>query len=941
MGVVYKARQIGLNRIVALKMILAGAHATSEQLNQFKREAESVARHQHPNIVQIHEIGEQSGLPFFSLEFVEGGSLKERLAGTPVIPRTAAQFVKTLAQAIHYAHEQKIVHRDLKPENILLAGSRDDPLEKCTPKIADFGLAKQVDTEGATGTGIIAGTPSYMAPEQAKGLGRQIGPLADVWALGAIHYEMLTGRPPFRAATALDTVLQVINDEPVPPSRLQSKTPRDLETICLKCLEKEPSRRYATAEALAEDLGRFLKGEPVLARPVSAIGRGWRWCRRKPAHAAAWGFSVLLAVAAIVVPTIFAALVWQHGNELADKNMELLVANQKESRSRQRAEKSLEYFVSTFRRADPVEDGEKVTIMEALRRSEQDLLSNDSLDPESRAALLNAIGNTYAGLGRYAEAIPVLEHARRLVNECLGSDSPEALTVVHNLAAAYLEVGQRSEAVALYEKAVRGKERSLGKDHPATLQSMNNLADAYQEVGRLTEALALHEETRNLRAATLGPDHADTLESMSNLATSYSAAGRHHEAMQLYEGVFRLEKAKFGPEHPKTLIAMGNLALSYLKNGRASDAMPLFEATLEGQKSKLPPGHPHTLVTMNNLADALRADGRLTDSLRLFEETVKQKRQYLGGDHPSTLGAENNFAQALFECGRPADAMPVFEAVLRRQRAILGENHPDTLVTMNNLADVYRAVGRLPEAIQLFEETLKLDKSIHGPDHPGTLATMNNLGNAYLAARRASDALPLLEETLKGARARLGSEHPHTLATMHNVARALHASRRRAKAVTLYEEALRLRKVRLGADHPDTLTTMNNLALVYRDLGRLSEAAALFEDALRLLEPKLGGDNPKTLTTKFNLATVYGRLKQYARAERHFLDCDYAINRDATNIPPGLREDVCLHVAFLYDAWGKTEQAGQWRAKLPPAVRIPEALMRNQAWPLLWGWPRF
>jgi WD40 repeat protein len=299
-GVVYQARHLQLKRLVALKMIRAGTHAGPQEVGRIKAEAEAVARLQHPNIVQIYEVGEHDGLPFLSLELMPGGSLAQKLDGTPLPARQAAELLQTLALAVHHAHQHEIIHRDLKPANVLLTGAPGTPLGQGTPKITDFGLAKKRDDpSGPTPDFAILGTPSYMAPEQAAGQVRAVSPRTDVYALGAILYELLTGRPPFRGETIADTLELVRTHDPVPPRRLQPKVPRDLETICLRCLRKEPRRRYPSARKLAEDLRRFLNGQPIRARPVRFWERGLKWARRRPAVAALTMTTVLLASVAL------------------------------------------------------------------------------------------------------------------------------------------------------------------------------------------------------------------------------------------------------------------------------------------------------------------------------------------------------------------------------------------------------------------------------------------------------------------------------------------------------------------------------------------------------------------------------------------------------------------------------------------------------------------
>ncbi len=313
-SVVYRARQQHPDRVVALKMLLAAPQTAAGRKARLLAEADAIARLQHPNIVQVYEVGTHVGVPYLSLEFVAGGTLATQLAGHPKLPRPAAELVETLARAVQYAHDCGIVHRDLKPANVLLAAIDDRPARGspiadrrspiATPKIADFGLAKR-EQQSLTATGDVLGTPSYMAPEQAEGRG-DVGPAADVYALGAILYECLTGRPPFRGATALETLNQVREREPAAPRLLNPAAPRDLESVCLKCLAKEPARRYPTAGALADDLRRFLAGAPVLARPASPVERAWRWSRRNPTVAGLSAAVVLLLVAVAIGSTVAA-----------------------------------------------------------------------------------------------------------------------------------------------------------------------------------------------------------------------------------------------------------------------------------------------------------------------------------------------------------------------------------------------------------------------------------------------------------------------------------------------------------------------------------------------------------------------------------------------------------------------------------------------------------
>jgi serine/threonine-protein kinase len=280
MGVVYRARQVKLDREVAIKMLLLGQRASSELVERFKREAQAAARLHHPNIVPIHEVGEVDGQSFFSMDYIAGKNLAQILAGKPLPARDAARYVQAIAEAVHYAHGQGIIHRDLKPSNVLVESAED------TVHLTDFGLAKRVELESdLTLTGQVLGSPNHMAPELAAGQHARVGPPSDLYSLGAILYELLTGRPPFLAESVQETLLKIRDVEPMSPRLLNRRVPRDLETLCLKCLEKDPASRIATARELAEELGRYLEGEPIRTRPAGVLEKTWRWCPgRLPEH---------------------------------------------------------------------------------------------------------------------------------------------------------------------------------------------------------------------------------------------------------------------------------------------------------------------------------------------------------------------------------------------------------------------------------------------------------------------------------------------------------------------------------------------------------------------------------------------------------------------------------------------------------------------------------
>jgi eukaryotic-like serine/threonine-protein kinase len=796
-GVVYKARHLKLNRLVALKMILAGAHAGAQERMRFLGEAEAVAALNHPHIVALLDFGEHQGLPFFTLEYVTGGSLAQRLNGVPLPAREPAMLVEQLARAIHYAHTHGIVHRDLKPANVLLS-------EEGIAKIADFGLARRRDlATGLTATGDVLGTPSYMAPEQASGKTKHAGPAADVYALGAILYECLTGRPPFRAATTMETVLQVLGQEPVSVRHIQPQVPEDLATLCHKCLQKEADKRYGTALELAEDCAAFLEGKPIRARPVSRMERGWRWCRRNPALAGALCLGVVSLLLGSILSLVFAfrAEAARQSEELRaesearaknDANqarrdvqrqlVDLRVARRAEAEQRSVADVQREKAEEEKKVAQAVRDfllnkllaqtdmgtqadallkaghsssGAKLnpTIRELLDRAAQEL-APDKIEesfpkqPLIQAELLQTIGNTYRGIGEYQPAIDFLIRSEALRRQQLGPEHPDTLTSMNNLALAYYDAGKRDLALALFEETLKLRKAKLGPEHPDTLASMDNLAHAYLLAGKLNLALPLFEETLKLRKAKLGPEHPETFKTMDLLTTAYQDAGKLDLALPLFEETLKLRKAKLGPEHPDTSTSMNNLALAYHSAGKLDLAVPLYEETLKLKKVKLGPEHPLTLTTMNNLASAYRVAGKLDLALPLFEDTLKLVTAKLGPEHPDALRSMNNLAGAYKAAGKLDLAMPLYEETLKLQIAKLGPEHPRTLICMGNLAGAYDDLKQFDKAELLYRERLRLEKKRSVVDSKALANALAGLGQHLLYQNKCTEAEPLLRECL-------------------------------------------------------------------------------------------------------------------------------------------------------------------------------------------------
>jgi tetratricopeptide (TPR) repeat protein len=756
MGEVFAAVDRRLNRRVALKLLRPGLD-DPEALARFRREAELLAQVRHPNVVAVHEIGEHDGAVYLVLEYLAGGTLAARLTGRALPPRAAAAVLATIADGVAAAHRAGIIHRDLKPANVLLqpaeTANAAEPLDGAIPKVADFGLARLTHPgAGLTQTGVVIGTPAYMAPEQAAG--RPMGAEGDVFALGILLYELLTGRLPFVADDVGQLLIMIQTLDPPAPRRLQPGLPRDLETICLKCLEKEPARRYPNAGELHADLQRFLAHRPVRARPLGWIGRARRWVRRNPIVAALALLTTLALVGGVVGVGLFALRAAEQRDRANDATARAQAkADEATALNQLLLEDLLNQASSKAQSEQRFAPTPDLTLREALDRAAAKVAERFADKPLLEARVRTVLAETYFDLGRNTEATAQAEAALAVLAAHLPINHPACLAARAHRATVWLQAGRLAEAVPELEACLAARRAVLGATHPDTLQLQHDLARAYLNVARPMEALTLLEACLAAQRAELGATHPATLLTLSGLATAYLQVGRVDAAVSAYQECLRERRAKFGAEHPDTLLTVVNFAAALGARGQTTEMIELYRAHLPMLQKVLGPTHPTTLGVTVNLGTVLAKAQRFREALSLLEPCLPAVRQVLGARHPQTLQTLNSLAMTYRDNQRAAEALPLLEECLRTRREVLGPSHPDTLETMNNLAVVYRELGRPAEAVPLFAEALKLSQAQLGPHHPDTLLRMHNLAGMLFGLGRTQEGLALWQERLRLVRA--------------------------------------------------------------------------------------------------------------------------------------------------------------------------------------------
>jgi serine/threonine-protein kinase len=786
MGVVYRARDTRLQRIVALKMLKAGTLADAGQVRRFRAEAEAVACLDHPHIVPIYEVGEYEGQPYYAMKLITGGSLAQRVQELKREPRTAAQILAPVADAVQHAHLHGILHRDLKPSNILLASRREPqeevipgigtassedcqiPLADVVPLVADFGLAKRLDAEpGVTLSGTIVGTPGYAAPEQAGG---QSGATtaADIFGLGAILYECLTGKPPFRAETLLDTLRLAQESEPARPRSLNPRVDVDLETVCLKCLEKDPARRYASAREVAEDLRRYLAGVPVTARPVSGMARAWRFCRRNRLLTA-------LVLVLLVGLTTTSWQWWRAEHHRAEAERHLIDAQGKGALAEERlgeikrqqdlAEESFrdahEAVANLYRQLSERPELRSTPALETLRKTllnetlayYQRFLKRRAGDPMLKAEMADIhmrVGDALRETDAPATALDPYRKALALRRELAQAAPREAarqeavaealfkLALVHKGLSQLQEAQKALEEALAIRRPLAEADRSARSPQLALVRTYNNLALVQQARGRYTEARASHTKALAIvePAARAYPDDMQVLHLLPHvwgnvgvveeLMDHVAEARTAHEKAVAYQEDFNKRVKVPSPEMLADLASQYRyLAGWHRRHGKLEDAVPPLEKALSLLKEAAP-ARPHLTrftddlaVTYQLLGEAERMLGRKTEALAHLDQ-ARRLQEKVAALYPAGSLSHHRLAFIWYQLGLAAGtngqrelATHAYEQARVVREAILAvhpnsaDDHYQLASTLHNLALEYGRAGKSDDALQTLNQAIR------------------------------------------------------------------------------------------------------------------------------------------------------------------------------------------------------------------------------------------
>ena len=932
MGQVWLAQQTApLQRQVALKLIRAGMY-DDVLLARFLAERQSLASMDHPSIAKVFDAGATvDGQPYFVMEYVPGERITSYCDAKRLGIRDRLELFIKVCEAVQHAHQKAIIHRDLKPANILVVEVDGKPM----PRIIDFGLAKAAVPREAghtmfTQEGGFVGTRGFMSPEQADPGEQDVDTRTDVYSLGVVLYVLLTGALPFDAEDwgkkPLEEMLRQLREEdPKSPSTkvntergvaeaatapratnprdLVSQLRGDLDCITLKALEKDRTRRYASASALAADIRRYLLDEPVTARPPSAVYQARKFVRRHRALAAGFAAVFLALAAGTIVSTSQAIRASRAGRaairerdratqaeQTADLQRNLALRAEQTATSernralmeRQRADdesaraKAVNEFLendllaqaSASRQANPdTKPDPDLKVRTALDRAATGIQGKFAGQPIVEASIQQTIGNTYRDLGLYPEAEKHLERAFELRKRVQGEQDAETVASMIDLARIYDEEEKEAQSEALYRKALDIRNRTSGEKSPATLAVERSLAEMYDRRGKHKEAEATYQKVLAVQRETLGEEHADTISTMNDLAALYTNTGKFSDAEALYTKVLDVKRRVVGEEHPDFLSSESDLAELYLSEGKFADAATLYEKLLETEKRVLGPDHPDTLNTMNNLAGAYVGQRKLADAEAMHAATLAAQKRVLGPEHRSTLMSMNNLALVYYRERKFSEAESLWKQALEIQTRVLGEEDTDTLVTMNNLAGIYRVQGKYTDALAMLKRANELQTKVLGPDDPRTLFSLNGMGVMYRTLGNFDQAEQLFKKVVETRHRVLGKEHFDTLDAMDNLGTVYTDEGKFQEADALFSVLLEARHRLQGEEAADTLYTLNEQAWLLREEGKLGDAESLFARLLEIRRRTQGPQDSETADVLVSLGQVRVEEHKYPEAE--------------------------------------------------------------------------
>ena len=737
MGTVYMAEQFEpIRRDVALKVIKPGMGSKSV-IARFESEKRALAMLHHPYIAQVFDAGTTSqGLPYFAMELVEGTPITLYCERQQLGVKERLDLFVQVCQAIQYAHQKGILHRDIKPSNILVRELEGKPI----PKVIDFGLAKALDAglngeTSMTELGTILGTLEYMSPEQAD-LGRQdIDTRSDVYSLGVLLYQLLAGKTPLDLSQHPDqgyiTLLKHIQDDetkaPSTQVNQQSAAARnrvlrgDLDAITLKALEKDRARRYASPGEFASDIGRYLRDEPVEARPASTFYRTGKYARR---HWLAVSFAAVVAL-------LLAGVAITQSFEV-----------QRIRRERDRADRVTSFITNMFKVSNPSESrGNEIRAREILDKASTEIDTGLKQDPETQAQMMQFIGNVYLGIGLYPKADALLQRALDIQSKQFGVKNPETLKSALSLAETWNAESRYREAEKLARATLTARQQNLGADHRDTLSAASLLANVLDNEGRYAEAEKLSRQVVDAATKVFGVNDTLTREAASKLAIDLAYQGKFAEAEKTFRELWETDQRLLGPDHPETLRNAGNLASTLLQEGKYAEAEQQFRMALELNYRVFGPENPHTLTIAGNLALTLESEQRHAEAEKLFRETLQVKRRVMGAEHRSTLVTAGNLSDVLIAEGKYSEAEQLIQSTLDAERRTLGPAHSDFQAALGSLALVLAQEKKYPAAERVARESVEGYVKVFGADHPDTAYAVYILASVLAREEKPEEAL--------------------------------------------------------------------------------------------------------------------------------------------------------------------------------------------------------